>query len=141
MAETIVIRTANPGDITLEEVEVVAKAIRDLRLNCDVQVEGQQREGYGATWFEILRIALLGGAFGVGKVFAEEVAKKVADIAVDWARGRFRGRKSASKRPVYVAIYGPDGVVKSVVIRNATDEPEDHTEEDQRLARKASRKQ
>jgi hypothetical protein len=36
----------------------------------------------------------------------------------------------------YFAIYGPDGVVKSVVIKNATDEPEDRTDEDQSMARK-----
>jgi RNA 3'-terminal phosphate cyclase len=136
MADAIVIRTASPKDITLEEAGEIAEAVRGLNLNCEVRVEGQERTGYGVTWFEVLRIALLGGgAFGVGKAFAEETAKKIADIVVDWARERFKGRKSASKRPVYVAIYGPDGTVKSLVIKNATDEPEDRTEQDQRLER------
>jgi hypothetical protein len=45
VAEEIVIRTANPNDITLEESEEIAKAVRGLNLNCDVRVEGQQREG------------------------------------------------------------------------------------------------
>ena len=94
-----------------------------------------QREGLGITWFEILRIALMGGAFGAGKLFTEEVVKKIADVAVDWAQERFKGRKKKSKRPVYVAIYGPDGVVKSIVMKNATDEPEDRTEEDRRTAK------
>ncbi len=129
MADKIVISTANPNDITVEEAEEIAQAIRVLKPDCDVQVEGRQREGYGVTWFEVLRISL-GGALG-GKL-VEVVAKKVVDVVVDWARKRFRGRKSASKRPVYVAIYGPDGIVKSVVIKNATDEPEDRTEEDRK---------
>ena len=136
MAEAIVIYTANANDITLEEVEEIATAIRGLNPNFDVQVEAQQRTGYGVTWFEVLRISLLAGAFArVGKVVAEGLVKEIVDIAVDWARKRFKkGRKRASRRPVYVAIYGPDGVIKSVVIKNATDEPEDRTEEDQRMA-------
>jgi hypothetical protein len=81
------------------------------------QTEGQERAGYGVTWFEVLRITLLGGAFGLGKVFAEEVAKKTADVVVEWARERFKGRKSKSKRPVYLAILGPDGLLKSLVIK------------------------
>jgi hypothetical protein len=138
MADTIGINTPNPNDITLEEAEEIAGAVRRLNLNCEVKVSGQHRTGYGVTWFEVLRIALLGGgAFGIGKAFTEEVAKKIADIVVEWARERFRGRKSASKRPVYVAIHGPDGTVKSLVIKNATDEPEDRTEQDQQLERSA----
>ena len=136
MADAIIIRTANPNDITLDETEEIAKAVRGLNLNCDVQVVGKEREGYGVTLFEVLRISLVSGvAFGMGKAFAEEVAKKIADIVVEWARERFRGRKSASKRPVYVAIHGPAGTVKSLVIKNATDEPEDRTEKDQQLER------
>src|ERR1700752_3259707 len=135
MADTIGINTPNPNDITLEEVEEIAEAVRRLNLNCEVKVSGQHRTGIGVTWLQVLRIALLGGAFGIGKAFTEEVAKKIADIVVEWARERIRGRKSASKRPVYVAIHGPDGTVKSLVIRNATDEPEDRTEQDQQLER------
>jgi RNA 3'-terminal phosphate cyclase len=136
MADTIGINTPNPNDITLEEVEEIAEAVRRLNLNCEVTASGQHRTGIGVTWFQVLRIVLLGGgAFGMAKAFTEEVAKKIADIVVEWARERIRGRKSASKRPVYVAIYGPDGTVKSLVIRNATDEPEDRTEQDQHLER------
>jgi hypothetical protein len=131
----IVLNSPSPFDITAEEIEEIATTIRGLNLNCEVRTSVTQREGVGITWFEILRIALMGGAFGAGKLFTEEVVKKIADVAVDWARERFKGRKKESKRPVYVAIYGPDGVVKSVVIKNATDEPEDRTEEDKSLAK------
>jgi hypothetical protein len=138
MAGEIIIRSANPNDISLEEAEEIASAVRSLNLNFDTQVVGQEREGYGVTLFEVLRISLVGGAVaGMGKALIEEVAKKLVDIVVEWTRKRFRGRKRTSKRPVYVAIYGPDGVVKSVVIRNATDEPEDRTEQDQQVVRDA----
>lgn len=136
LAQAIALNSPSPFDITPEEIEDIAAAVRGLNLNCEVRTSVTQREGVGITWFEILRIALLGGGFGAGKLFTEEVVKKIADVAVDWARERFRGRKKESKRPVYVAIYGPDGVVKSLVIKNATDEPEDRTDEDQSMAKK-----
>lgn len=136
MADEIVIPTQSSNDITLKEAEEMAEVVRGLNLNCDVRVKGaEERTGLGITWFEILRISFIGGALWLGKMLTEDVIKRIAEAAVDWARARFKGRKSGSKRPVYVAIYGPDGLVKSVVIKNATDEPEDRTEEDQRLAR------
>jgi|SRR5580704_7607171 hypothetical protein len=137
---SIVINTSNPLDITLDEAEDIAKAVRGLNLNCEVRVAVTQRTGYGITWFELLRFSLEAGALWAGKTFAEEVAKKLADVAVDWARERFKGRKSESKRPVHVAIYGPDGLIKSVVVKNATDEPEDRTEQEQQLAKNAKAK-
>lgn len=133
--ETIVIHSASSRDIWPEETKAIAEAVQKLNSEFDVKVEDHERAGVGVTWFEVLRITLLGGAFGVGKVFAEEVAKKIADITVDWARERFKGRKSKSTRPVYVAIYSPDGIVKSVVIKNAVDEPEDRTEQDRQTTK------
>ncbi len=130
LSETIIIQTPNPHDITLEEAENIASALRAANPSFSVKAEGYERKGRGVTWFEVLRIGLLGGAFGVGKVFAEEVVKQTADIVVEWARDRFKGRKSNSKRPIYLAISGPDGLLKSLVIKNATDSPEDRTAED-----------
>ena len=134
MAESIGIFTPNPNDITVEEAEELAKAIRSEYPNYEVHASGREREGLGVTFFEVLRMSLTGGAaFGVGKIIAEEVIKKLTDISVEWARERFKRRKHPSKRPVYVAIYGPDGVLKSTVIKNATDEPEDRTAKDREL--------
>ncbi len=131
MDESIVIRTANPHDITLDEAEQIAQAIRSLGQTWDVRVEGQERTGTGVTLFEVLRIGLLGGAFGFGKVLVEEAAKRVADTVIDWARDRFKKRKKS--RSIYVAIYGPEGTVISFVIKSATDELEYRTQQDQLL--------
>lgn len=133
MSETITIHSASARDIVPEETKAIAEAIQKLNKDFEVKVEDHERTGVGVTWFEVLRIVLIGGAFGLGKTFAEEVTKKIADIVVEWARERFKGRKSGSRRPVYVAIYGPDGVLKSLVIKNAVDEPEDRTEQDRQL--------
>jgi hypothetical protein len=138
MEDKITILTLNPNDITLEEAEELGQSARDhareLSVNCEVEVSAQQREGYGVTWFEVLHVSLLGAAFAVGKAVTDETAKRLVTSSVQWARNRFRGRKKESKRPVYVAIYGPDGgVVKSVVVKNATDDPEDRTEQDNNL--------
>jgi hypothetical protein len=87
-----------------------------------------------------LHISILGAAFGLGKAVVDETAKRIAVIVVDWARDRFRGRKRDSKRPVYFAIRDLDGrLVMSVLVKNATDEPEDHTVEDQRRASAAKK--
>jgi len=140
LAETIGINTPNPHDITPAEAEEIAEAIRGLDPKYDAKVSVTERTDYGITWFEVLRIALAGGAF-VGRKAAEEVAKKIMDIVIAWARERFKRKRPVVRpRPVYVAIYGPDGVLKSVTIKNATDEPEDRTEEDQQRARNLSGK-
>lgn len=132
MAGSIVVRTRNPLDITPDEAAEIAARIRSLNLDGEVRVEEQEREDRGLTWFEFLYITL---AFKVGRIVVEEAAKKITDIVVDWARQRFRGRKSGSKRPVYLEIHVRDDlgerVVKSIVIKNATDEPEDRTEKKQ----------
>jgi hypothetical protein len=115
--DAIIVRTMSPNDITMEEAEQIAQAIRDLNPNSPVRVKAHLREGVGVTWFEIVSITLSAGAWAT-KVLAEDAAKEIAKRAVDWARKRFKGRKKDSKRPVYVPIYGPDGeVLKSVVIK------------------------
>jgi hypothetical protein len=133
MAGSIVVRTQNPLDITPDEAVGIAAAIRGLNLNGEVRVEEQEREYRGFTWFEFLYITL---AFKVGQTVVDEATKKITDIVVDWARQRFRGRKSGSKRPVYLEIHVRDDlgdrVMKTIVIKNATDEPQDRTEKKQK---------
>jgi ribosomal protein L13E len=139
MAGSIVVRTQNPRDITPDEAGEIAAAIRGLSRDSEVRVEEHERGGRGLTLFEVLYITLAGGAFKVGQIVVDETAKKITDIVVDWARQRFKGRKSESKRPVYLEIHVRDDlsnwVLKAVVIKNATDEPEDRTEEKQQLIR------
>ena len=129
MAGSIVVRTLNPLDVTPDEAEEIAATIRSLNLDSKVRVEEQEREDRGLTWFEILHITL---AFQIGRIVVDEAAKKIADVVVEWARQRFRGRRSGSKRPVYLEIHVRDDlgarVVNAIVIKNATDQPEDRTE-------------
>jgi hypothetical protein len=129
MGGSIVVRTQNPLDVTRDEAEEIAATIRRLDLDSEVRVEEPEREDRGLTWFEILHVTL---ALNVGRVAVETATKKIADIVVDWARRRFRGRKSGSKRPVYLEIHARDDLgarlMKAIVIKNATDEPEDRAE-------------
>jgi hypothetical protein len=129
MAGSIVVRTLNPLDVTPDEAEEIAATIRSLNLDGEVRVEEQEREDRGLTWFEILHITL---APRVGPIVVDEAAEKITDIVVEWARQRFRGRKSGSKRPVYLEVHVRDDlgarVVKAIVIKNAKDEPEDRAE-------------
>jgi hypothetical protein len=87
LGRNIGINTPNPHDVTPAEAEEIANAIRGLNPAWNVTVTVTERTGYGVTWFEVLRIALTGGAF-VGKEVLKEAAKKIADIAVEWARER-----------------------------------------------------
>ena len=129
MPDTILINSKNPNDITLEEGEEIAEMLRRLHPDCDVQVLGQQRDGTGVTWFEVLYISLGFAA----KELVQQAVKMIADSVIAWVRERFKKLRVNSKRPVYVVIYGPDGeIVKSVLVRNATEEPEDRTEEDRK---------
>ena len=131
----ITIRCRNPKDVTLDEVEVLAQAIRKLLPGQDVEVLGkdQQEGAYGITWFQIVDIVLpFAGA--AGALAAKEVIQQITKAGIDWARSRFKSKGHPKPRPVYIPIYGPDGkIVKSVVINNASDEPEDRTEQDRKL--------
>jgi hypothetical protein len=134
MEDKIFVRTPNPHDITPEETEQIAQAILDLNLDCEVRAVSQEREGYGVTLFEVLRISLAVSATWLAKHALEKAGNKILDVVIDWVRARFKGKKAGSKRAVYVSIYGPDGVVVAKVIKNATDEPEDRTQEERKIA-------
>lgn len=126
--DRIIIQTKNPRDITFEEADELAQEIRSLDLKWDVRVISGKQVGYGVTWSEILHIWLP----TAGVIVMTEIIHEITKLAIKWARQRFKKEgPSIRPRPVYVAIYGPDGkVLKSVVIKNATDEIEDHTEAD-----------
>jgi hypothetical protein len=128
--DQIIIQTRNPRDITLEETEELAQAIRLLEPNCNVRVLGGKQVGYGITWFEILRIWLPTAIITVGAIVAKEIIQEITKLAIRWACQRLK-KKGVSRRPTYIAIYGPDGkILKSVVLKNDTDDIEDHTEAD-----------
>ena len=131
----ITIRTRNPKDVTFEEAEDLAKAIRAFLPDQDVEVAGkEQREGtYGVTWFQVVDI-VVPIAGGAGAILKKEFIEGIAKLAIDRARARFKAKGGTSRRPVYIPIYGSDGkIVESVVIKNATDEAEDRTEQDRKL--------
>ena len=138
MVGSITVRTQDSRNITVNEAEEIAAAIRGLNLDSEVRVEEHERKGRrGLTWFEVLYITVAGGAFKAGQIVAEEAIKKITEIVIDWARQRFKGRKSESNRSVYLEIHVPDDIenwiAKAIVIKNATDEPEDRTEQQQRM--------
>jgi uncharacterized repeat protein (TIGR03803 family) len=134
----IVVRTQNPLDISRDEAGEIAATIRGLNLASEVRVEEQEREYRGLTWFEILHITL---SFQAGQIVVDKATKEIAAIVVDWARRRFAGRKSGSKRPVYLEIHVRDDlgnrVMKAIVMKNATDEPEERTEQKRRMFERA----
>ena len=138
MTGSIVVRTQNPLDISRDEAGEIAATIRGLNLAGEVRVEEQEREYRGLTWFEILHITL---SFQAGQIVVDKATKEIAAIVVDWARRRFAGRKSGSKRPVYLEIHVRDDlgnrVMKAIVMKNATDEPEDRTEQKRRMFERA----
>ena len=130
MTGSIVVRTQNPLDISRDEAEEIAATIRGLNLASEVRVEEQEREYRGLTWFEILYITL---SLEADQIVVDKAIKEIAAIFVSWARRRFGGRKSGSKRPVYLEIHVRDDlgnrVTKVIVTKNATDEPDDRTEQ------------
>jgi hypothetical protein len=135
----IILEPKNPGDINPEELEDLAKAIRSLNPNHDVQVRnGEGYTGYGITWYEILTIWLF-------LKIDEQLIEQVIKLSIEWARQRFNKKGNVIRpRPTYIKLYGPNGkFLKSIVMNNATDEPEDTTEKDretEKIARKYRKK-
>jgi hypothetical protein len=116
----IIIEVKNPHDITPEEAEELAEAVRASYPKYKVRVEGTGYTGYAVTLYEVLRIWLL---TTVGTKIVEQLTK----LAIEWARQRFN-RQGKKPRTTSISIYGPNGeVLRSVVLKNATDEPEDDT--------------
>jgi len=118
----IIVEPNNPLDIVPEEAEELAKAIRVSYPKYRVQVRISGYRGYAVTLCEVI-------AIWVAATVTEELIKQVVKIAVDWARERFRQKQSA--RTTSITIYGPKSeLLRSIVVKNATDEPEDRTKED-----------
>lgn len=121
MSKKIIIQPKNPLDIIPEEAEELARAIRVSYPKYKVQVKINGYKGYAVTLYQVITIAVLGAV-------TEGIIKQIAKLAVDWARERFKQKQSA--RTTSITIYGPRGeVLKSLVVKNATDEPEDETKE------------
>lgn len=120
----IIIQPKNPADITPREAEKLAKAFRTAYPKYKMQVEsnkGYALTSYAVTLYEVLTIVVVSAA-------AKEIVQQVIKLTVDWARERFKQKQSA--RTTSITIYGPKGeVLKSLVVKNATDEPEDRTKE------------
>lgn len=117
----IIIQPKNPLDITPEEAEELAKAIRVSYPKYKVQVKINEYRGYAVTLYQVITIAVLSAV-------TEEIIKQIIKLSVDWARERFKQIQSA--RATSITIYGPKGeVLKSLVVKNATDESEDETKE------------
>jgi hypothetical protein len=117
----IIIQPKNPLDLRPEEAEELAKAIRVSYPKYKVQVKINGYKGYAVTLYQVITIAVIGAV-------TEEIIKQIVKLAVDWARERFKQRQSA--RTTSITIYGPKGeVLKALVVKNATDEPEDTTKE------------
>jgi hypothetical protein len=124
VSKKIIVRPKNPLDIMPEEAEELAKAIRVSCPKYKVQVRINGYKGYAVTWYEVIEIAVVSAV-------TEEVIRRIGKVAVDWARKRFKQKQS--ERPKAITIFGPKGeVLKSLVVKNATDEPEDRTKKTSR---------
>jgi hypothetical protein len=121
VSKKIIVRPKNPRDIVPEEAEELAKAIRVCCPKYKVQVKINGYKGYAVTWYEVIEIAVVSGLTG-------EVVRLISEVAIDWARERFKQKQSG--RPKAITIFGPKGeVLKSLHLKNAIDEPEDTTKE------------
>ena len=116
-----------PGAWRREELDELAKTIRTVAPGLSVRFAlAREQRGYAVTWWEPVYLWLSSAAVAAGGIVGSAILKKIVDAGIEWARKRFRGNPNG--RPKYVGIFGPDGkVVKSVLIRNETAEPEDQT--------------
>jgi hypothetical protein len=132
VVDQIIIEPKDPRDITPTEAEDLAQAIRTLNSNYDVRVLTEEQAGHVITWNEVLHIWLPNALFTTGAVVGTATVQELTKLSVEWARQRIK-KKGVPKRPTYIAIYGPAGkLLKSVVVKHSTAEPEDHTEADRK---------
>lgn len=118
--DRIIIGTKNPNDITPQEAEEFAKILRSSIPKLAVQIQSSEYSGKAVTLYEILNIWLL------TKV-SEQLVEQVVKLAIEWVRLRF---SKPHKRTTSIAIYDARGeIIKRVVIKNATSEPEYGVEE------------
>ncbi len=123
----IIVRSSNPYDLSVEELETLAEALRASDQDLDVEVQVLPERGYGVTPYEVIEIvSTVGGAAGAVQLVASAVA---------WAQRRWKRQKAEhperAPRPKAVKyIYAGDGqVLRSVTIDGTTGEAtEDSTD-------------
>jgi len=124
----IILEPGNPNDFPAGELEELAGEIGKLDMGCRVRIASREQRGYGVTWWEVLYIWLPAAFLTAGTIASKKMIEEFTKLAIDWMRARFL---KSPGRPKYTAIYGPDGkVIKSVLLKDADQEPEDHTEKD-----------
>lgn len=134
----IIVHSPDPRHISPKEAAEIARAIQSSYMGTRVRAKCTQRTGRGITLHEVLAISISGAAW-LGKEMLEDMAKKIVEIVVYWARRRFARRNRT--QPIFVTVRGPDGrVVISVRIKATVREPEDHTIEDRRREDDAKRR-
>jgi hypothetical protein len=131
MSDPVIVQTANPLDVKLEDLDGLISALEEEGL--DARRAYVEQRGYGVTWWEVLLI-------WVSARSAEAVIDQVVGNAVEWMKDRFR-QSPESKRPkVALIVYyeGEEGhVAERVELKSADDEPiRKYTDEFERYTRK-----
>lgn len=129
----VILQSRDPHDITPEEVQELAELIHaNFEYRVDIATSLEQ-VGKGITLHEILYIWLPAALLAAGVIAGKQVIQELTKIAVQWARDRIK-KKGTTRRPTHIFIYGPNGkVLKSIVVKDATQEAEDQTESDRKL--------
>jgi hypothetical protein len=120
------------GLINSEEAQELADLICTLNSEYKVDVAVRPEQiGKGVIPLQIVYIWIIAGSTIFVTKFVETLAEELAKIAIQWARDRFK--KKGRGLPTRIDIYGPNGrVLKSVVVKDATQEIKDQTEEDRK---------
>jgi hypothetical protein len=133
VSDPVIVQTANPLVVKLEDLDGLISAFEDEGL--DARRAYVEQRGYGVTWWEVLLI-------WVSARSAEAVIDRVVGGAVEWMRDRFRrqpgGRQPRPKVALIVYYEGEEGyAAEKVEMRTADDEPiRKPTEEFERYTRK-----
>ncbi len=116
--------------IDSQEAQELAELIRTFNSEYKVDVATSPEQiGKGITFNEILYVWIIAGStIFVGK-YVEKLAEEVAKITVQWARDRLK--RKGKRFPTRINIYGPNRkILKSVVVKDATQGAEDQTKAD-----------
>ena len=123
----IILEPGNPLDLRRDKLEPLMNAILELDSSYEVRLAFNDQRGYGVTWWQVLHVWLPWAGVALGGA----AAKKIVELAIDWAHHRLKGDEP-NHRPRSVSIYGPDGqILKQIRVDHSgheeqSDEPSEH---------------
>lgn len=106
---TVIIETPNPLDLTVPELEELARSLESIDARLDVRVATQEQRGAGVTFWDVLHFWIPDLDFMRDALYGYLIGRCQEALA---AR---RKRKHQERRPSSIIVHLSDGTVVDVI--------------------------